>query len=364
MSAEAKSRRAGGGAVTAADVAKTLGVSRSTVSRAFTPDAYVKPKTRERILAAAERLGYQPNAIAQALISQRSRLVGVIMGDLGNPFHATMQSALTREVNAAGMIPLIAQLGPGVAMDDAVALFRQYQAGAVLLTSMAVERDAIALCRAQGLQVALLNRVDVDGTAPSVCADLEAGGAAAARRLVAEGRRRIAVVTGVPGVWTAGARRAGHIQGLAEAGLAPLLEVGGDYTVAAGAAAAERLFGPDAPAPRPDAVLCANDLTAIGLLDAARTRYGLRCPDDAAIVGFDDIPMASWESYRLTTVRLPVGEMVSEMVALLKRMVFDGEGVDERRLAPCALIERATTDGAATPTAAATAGATQECGRI
>lgn len=344
--------------VTAADVARELGVSRSTVSRAFTPSAYVKPQTRDRVLKAAEALGYQPNALARALISQRSRIVGIIMGDIGaNPIHAAIHSAATREIHAAGLIPLTAQIGGGATLADAVATFRQHQASAVLLTSMNIPEGAVALCRAAGLKTALLNRIDPAGEASAVCADVEQGGAAAARLLARTGRRRVAVITGPPGAWTTGARRAGHLRGLSEAGLAAVAEIGGDYTYAAGVRAADRLFGPGGP--RPDAVLAANDLTALGLLDAVRAKGGLSTPEDVAIIGFDDIEMAGWTGASLTTVRLPVKAMVAEATRVLAEMVFDDADPRDARMIDCALVQRATTppDPAAevsTPSAAPT----------
>ena len=326
--------------VTAADVAKALGVSRSTVSRAFSTDAYVKPATREKVLKTAKVLGYEPNALAQALISQRSNIVGIIMGDLHNPFHATIHSALTERLQAEGLIPLTAQLGPERSIDDAVATFRQYQVGTVLLTSIVVTAEMTKACERSGLRMALLNRIDENGLAAAVCADLEQGGVLAARHLAETGRTRIAIIEGLAGSWTTKARLAGHRRGLAEAGLAPVEAIPGDYTYQAGVEAAERLFARSDP---PEGVLCANDLTAIGFLETARLAFGARVPEDIAVVGFDDIPMARWQSFDLTTVRLPVGQMVDRMIDLLKRMRASAEPVLDTTLVPCRLVERATT---------------------
>ena len=330
--------------VTAADVAKALGVSRSTVSRAFSPDAYVKPATREKILKTAKTLGYEPNAIAQALISRRSNIVGIIMGDLHNPFHATIHSALTERLQAAGLIPLTAHLGPEKSIDDAVATFRQYQVGTVLLTSIVVSPDMVAACQESGLRVALLNRIDESGHAASVCADLEQGGALAAKHLVATGCRRIAIVEGLAGSWTTKARLAGHLRGLADAGLTPMAQLAGDYSYQAGVEAASRLLSLYDP---PDGVLCGNDLTAIGFLEESRTRFGIAAPRQISVIGFDDIPMAAWRSFDLTTVRLPVRQMVDRVIDLLTRMVASPEEILETTLVPCRLVERGTTTGVA-----------------
>lgn len=329
--------------VTAADVARRLGVSRSTVSRAFTPEAVINPETRARILKTAATLGYQPNAFAQALISRRSRIVGIIMGELHNPFHATMHSALTAELQRAGLATVTTQVSPGGGIDDAVTMLRSYQVDAALMTSMHVTSDMVRRCQRAGLRLALINRIDADGIAASVCADLEQGGRLAARTLFEAGSRRIAVIGGQAGSWTADARRAGHLAGLADAGLRPVADLPGDYTYDAGQAAAEALFSDGGP--RPDGVLCANDLTAIGLIDGARRRFGLTAPTDYRVVGFDDIPMCAWDAYDLTTVRLPVNRMAARSVDLVARFITEPGFEPERTFVPCKIMVRGSTGG-------------------
>jgi len=324
--------------VTAADVARRAGVSRSTVSRAFSVDRSVKPATRRRILKAAEELGYFPNALAQALISRRSAIVGIVMGEMYNPFHAILHSALTSRLQAAGYIPLTAQLGRDKSIGDAVTMFRQYRVGVVLLTSMSITDDMVAACHEGGLKLALLNRIDEGGVAAAVCADLEQGGALAAARMVEIGRSRIALVEGFAGSWTSRARLAGQLKGLTTSGIEPVAVLNGDYTYEAGLAAAGALFGGDGVLP--DGVMCANDLNAMGLMDAARSRFGLRIPEDVAVIGFDDIPMASWSSFDLTTVRLPVNRMIERVLDLVGRMMTEPQQVSERVLIPCRLVRR------------------------
>lgn len=326
--------------VTAEDVARHVGVSRSTVSRAFSSEQLVKQATRKKILRAAQKLGYQPNAFAQALTSQRSQIVGIVMGELGNPFHALLHSALVSRLQSSGIIPITAQLGSENSIDDAVATFRRYQVGAVLLTSMEVTQYMISTCRNAGLPVALLNRVDEENLAASVCGDLEEGGAIAAEHVAARGRSRIAVVQGLQGSWTTRARLAGHLAGLARAGKEPLCVLPGNYTYEAGVVAAEKLFSGGT---QPDAVLCANDLTAIGLMDVARLKFGLRIPDDLAVIGFDDIPMGGWKCFNLSTVRLPVNRMIDRIIDLLVQMMAESAQISEKTLITCRLIVRGTT---------------------
>ncbi len=321
--------------VKASDVARAVGTSRSTVSRAFNPDAYVKPELRMQIMTEAERMGYQPNAFARALISRRSPVVGIVLHDFSNPFHAELYGELTRQMHAAGLTPLTAQLGHDRNVADALSLFRKYQAEKVVLTSFAINEDVMDACLNSGLEVLLLNRADSEQRTPAVCADLTQGGHLAAERVTRAGRSRVAILDGLAGSWTADTRAQGYLQGLAAHGLDPVLRIAGDYSYDAGKAAAEAVRGA-----RADAVLCANDLCAFGMMDGLR-ELGLSIPDDIAIVGFDDVPMAAWSAYSLTTVRLPVMKMVSRFVEMIL-------GTDEEAaaaevvLVPCRLVERDT----------------------
>lgn len=324
--------------VTADDVARELGISRSTVSRAFTPDTFVRPETRQKVLKTAARLGYEPNAIAQALTGRRGRIVGIIMGDLQNPFHATIHSAVTAALQARGLTPITAQIDPASAsIDTAVATFRRYQVDAVILTSLQVDADMTAVCLKAGLRPVLLNRSDPSGQAPAVSANLGAGAERAATHLATRGCRRIVILEGPAGSWTTKTRRAGHLAGLAAAGIDPVSIVSAGYTYEGGQAAADETFGAG---DTPDGVLASNDLAAIGFLDRARRAYGLDAPNNFALVGFDDIPMAAWDGYGLTTIRLPVNRMAERVAELADRLIAREVDGAELTLIPCTLVER------------------------
>ena len=321
--------------VTAADVAMRVGVSRSTVSRAFTPGRSVGADARTRILAAARDLGYEPDGLAKALISGRSGIVGILMGELENPIHAVLHQAIGLRLQQHGLIPISAQVRPGIGTEEIVAIFRRYRAEAVILTSMHVSPELVGACRDAGLRVLLLNRIDEVGQASSVCADIRQGGRLAAEHLLSTGRRRIAIAKGVAGSWTAETRLAGHFAGLEARGVGVRVVLDGGYGYDDGAGAAEAVAASGC-----DGMLCPNDLFGIGLMDALRGRFGCRIPDDIAVVGFDDIPMAAWQSYALTTVRLPIEEMADRgLQAIVERAI--NEPVQE--WVPCQLIMRHTT---------------------
>ena len=325
------------GKVTAADVARRADVSRSTVSRAFSPGRPVDPSTRARILKAARELGYEPDGLAKALISGRSGIVGILMGELTNPIHAAIHQTLSFKLQRGGLIPVSAQLGEGSGIAEVVAMFRRYRADAVVLTSMNVTQPMIAACRSVGLRVLLLNRVDGEGAVASICADVEQGGRLAATHLAQAGHRRVALAQGVPGSWTATARLTGHRAGLDAAGLVPAATLPSGYGYDDGLAGADALV---AATVRPTAILCPNDLYAIGLMDRLRKVHGVRIPDDLAVVGFDDIPMAAWSMHDLTTVRLPVERMTGLALAQLTEMAGADAQLMDRTWVPCRLVRR------------------------
>lgn len=324
--------------VTAEDVALKAGVSRSTVSRVFTPGRPVQAETRSRILKAAKELGYEPNALAQALISRRSHIVGILMGELSNPFHAVLHQSISHQLQSNGFIPVSAQLGPADDINRIIAMFRQYQVGVVVLTSMKVNAHMVAACQEAGLLVVLLNRVDEHGVTPSICADVTQGGHLAAERLADRGCKRIAVSRGAAGSWTSAARLKGHLEGLSKLGLEPLFVTEGGYTYEDGAKVADDIAASNLETP--DGILCPNDLFAIGFMDRYRVRTGASFPDDLSVIGFDDIPMAAWESHALTTVRLPVSSMVERAVEMIDRTLMSQTPVEEKIWMPCRMVIR------------------------
>ena len=326
--------------VTAEDVAERVGVSRSTVSRAFTPGRTVNKETRSRILKAAKELGYEPNALAQALISKRSQIVGVLMGELSNPIHAVLHQYLGRSLQERGLIPISAHLIPGEDGHGFISMFRQYQVGVVILTSLNVSTGLIAALRNEGMKAVLLNRVDHDNTTAAICADITQGGRLAVRHLSERGYSRIGVCRGAAGSWITEARLSGHLTGIKSAGMSPAFVCDGGYTYEAGQVVADRLTAGDLP--MPEALLCPNDLFAIGLMDRLRAKHGVRFPDDLAVIGFDDIPMAAWESVALTTVRLPVNRMAHRAADVIARHIAGQETLDETVWIPCRINARAT----------------------
>ena len=328
--------------ITADDVAEHLGISRSTVSRAFTPGASVSEKTRQLVLRKAKALGYRRNELASALTSSRKRIVGIVMAELENPIHATLIERFTRELQQAGSAPIAIGLGRESDFDAVLETLMQYQVGVVVLASLQVTPAILRACEQAAVPTLALGRLVDTPSVSSITADQFQGGLLAARHAIESGYRRIAVITGPRSRWTSWAREVGFLRGLDAEGLSPIQRIVGDYTVESGSAVANELFSKDKKQ-HPDLVYCANDLMAIGLIDTARDRFGLRVPQDLGVIGFDNIPMAAWTPYSITTIELPIDAMVAAAVTKVCRIQEGQDPSPEKTLIPVSLVVRNST---------------------
>jgi len=315
-------------------VARLLGVSQSMVSRAFDPQGRVSPANRARIVEAANALGYQPNAIARSLTTRRSGIVAIVMGGMDNPFYAQVLDQLAAALDAAGWRSLLFRVPPGHDVDDQIPALRQYNVDALVVASAAVSSRIAEEWRRDARRIVLINRIIPGAPVASISCDNADGARRLADLLHQTGHRRPVYVAGPRHTSTNREREAHFIARLMELGC-PL---GGridtpDYSFEAGYEAARAAM-----AVRPDAIFFANDILALGGMDCLRHELGVAIPGDLSVVGFDDIPMATWPSYALTTIRQPVAEMVERTVAAIAN---GGED-----LLPCvlpgALVERAT----------------------
>jgi DNA-binding LacI/PurR family transcriptional regulator len=312
------------GKVTATDVARRAGVSQSAVSRVFTPGASVSRAMADRVRRAAEELGYRPNVLARSLITGRTRIVGLVVGYLENPFYPAALEALSAALEARGYHILVfhAANGEGAAdVERVVGELMDYQVDGLVTASVRLSDRLVARCRAAGLPVVLFNRGLPGSGLSSVTSANRAGGRKVAEFLVAGGHRRIAHIGGLQSASTGLDRWTGFREALAEAGgeVHALAEGGFDRERAALAARAMM----DAPAP-PDAIFVANDHMALGVLDELRHGMGIDVPGEVSVVGYDDVPAAAWKAYDLTTIRQPVNRMVAAAVEILMAEIEGG----------------------------------------
>lgn len=324
---------------TSVDVAKLAGVSRSAVSRAFTPGAYVSPETREKVLRAAEMLGYSPNVIARSLTMQRTNIIGIVTTDLQNAFYAELLEEMCRGLQRQGFATLLI-VTDREDSDDGIARLLGYQVDAVILSAVMLSSKMAARCQQWGRPVVLVDRYIESDSITSVSGSNFTGAALVADLFVDQGHERIAFMSGYPDTSSSRDRERGFRDQLARRGrLLHALE-SGDYTREGAAAAMRRLL--DMPS-RPDALFCANDLMAMAALEVIRSEYGLSVPDDIAVVGYDNTARGAGPAYQLSTVDQNIAGMAEMAVAATIRRVSKPLDVVEHLSVPARLVLRNTT---------------------
>ncbi|MEU6419567.1 LacI family DNA-binding transcriptional regulator [Streptomyces spiralis] len=308
------------------DVARAAGVSVGTVSNVINRPETVATETRARVLSAIDRLGYVRSESARQLRAGRSRIMGLLVLDMGNPFFVDVARGAERAAREAGLGVMVCNSAQSVGEEaEYLSLFAEQRVRGVLLTPTDATGRNIAAFRRHNIPFVLVDRVAEGASECSVSVDDVAGGALAVRHLVDAGHRSIAYVSGPPGLNQVRDRRTGALNALREAGLGPdvLRELPTErLDVAAGRDAGARLLGL---ADRPTAVFCANDLLALGVLQAMYAA-GVGVPDDLAIVGYDDIEFAAAAAVPLTSVRQPAVTMGALAAELLLEETETREG--------------------------------------
>ncbi len=322
--------------VTSHDVAKAAGISQSVVSRAFSTNGKIAPETRKRVLRVARDLGYHPNAFARSLVQQRTRIVGVLIARLDNHFYPKVLDAFTAQLWAAGRQVMYFNVDDGEDIDKVLRTALQYRVEAMVVASITLSSHMAEVFCDAGIPVVLFNRYLDDPNVHAVSCDNVAGGRMVADAFLDAGHTRFAFIGGHPDTSTNHDRKGGFMSRLKERGAALSYALEKDYSYDWGRNAAHHLFSQRGP---PDALFCASDLIALGALDTARADYGLRVPKDVAIVGFDDIEAASWQSHALTTVRQPIDLMLAETLAV----ILQKDSQPKRVTVPVTFVERSTT---------------------
>lgn len=307
------SKSSGAVPATIRDVARAAGVSVATVSRAMNGVDKVLPETKRRVLDAARLLRFTPSGAARSLITRRTDTIGALLPDLHGEYFSELIRGIDQAARASGLHLLVSSSHGNA--DEAAAALRAMngRVDGLLMMSPHVDSDFLAHNLPRNLPAVLVNTgTDLTDQVRFVV-DNFGGAKAMTRHLAAAGRERIAFIGGPPGNDEAQERQRGYRAGL-RAGTREIL-LDGDFTEASGHAAGQRIAQM---ASRPRAVFAANDMMAIGCL-AALGEAGLQVPDDIALGGFDDIPIARYVTPTLTTIRVPIAALgAAALDALVK----------------------------------------------
>lgn len=288
-------------------------------------------------MEAAEQLSYRPNAIARSLIMQRSNIVGLVVAEITNPFYSAVLETISEKLQQNGQHVLLFSVAQAHDIDQALPALLQYQVDGVIITSAVFSSEVAYRCAEVGRPVVLFNRYVPGAGVSAVCTDNIGGGRMIADLMIDAGYRRLAFVAGTADTSTSTDRQQGFFSRVSERGMQPPGIERGDFDYESGMDAARHLF---ARSEQPDGVFCANDMMAMGLMDVARTEFGLRIPEDLGVVGFDDIPQAAWATYNLTTFRQEVEAMTDETLSILRARIENGNLEPKLSLVPGQLISR------------------------
>jgi LacI family transcriptional regulator len=310
--------------VTIIDIAREAGVSKSTVSLVLKMSPLVKDETRQRVTKAMDALGYVYNRGAASLRRSRSDIVGMVINDLANPFFAELAIGIERALQNSGFIPFVANTAESVVRQAEVVRSMREHGAAGLILCPALDTDAAEIERlGSGLPVVLAIRRIMGARASLVVSDNVAGAARATEHLVNLGHRDIAFLGGIGRMVVFQDRVAGFTRAMNQAGLAVQPSLIGESmpTKDGSFDAMSRLLSADG---RPTAVVCFNDVVAIGAM-LAIARHGLVAGRDIAIVGFDDTTEARHVSPALTSVSVDTGGLGERAAQILLRQINEGE---------------------------------------
>ena len=325
--------------MTIRDVARAAGVSTATASRALHKSHLVAEDTRTMVRAAADRLHYSPHGAARSLITSRTHTIGVLLPDLYGEFFSEVIRGIDQSVQRVGYHCLLSSARHGGPPLEAALRAMRGRVDGLVLMSPEFSGELSRRTLPAGFPVILLNSAPAELPHGSLTVANFEGARSMVRHLAALGHRRIAILKGAEGNFDAAERLRGYRAALGEAGLepAPELEIAGDFSEAAGDAGARALLQL---AQRPTAIFATNDGMAIGALFALRDA-GLRVPEDIAIGGFDDIPMARYVEPALTSVHGDISALGERAAArLLSALERGGDPDLSRETMPTTLVVR------------------------
>ena len=324
------------------DVAALAGVSTSAVSRTFTQGASISPAMRARVEHAAAELGYRPNFLAASLTTGRTKLIGLVSNNFHNPVFLEVFDLFTRALQDRGLRPLLVNLSEETDPEASVRLLQQYSVDGVVVASSTLPPGfAEAFAHAGVPVVHSFGRQSDAPVVHVVGVDNIAAGRMAARELIARGYKKVAFLGGPEAATSTQDRLAGFRGAVTRhKELSLSISYASAYSFEAGRTEMQRLLA-EAPA---EAYFCGDDVLSIGALSALADA-GLSVPGDVGIIGFNDMEMAGWANFNLTTIHQPVAKIIAASVDLVVALVDAPQTLPEVRLFPCHVVSRKTLRG-------------------
>ena len=324
------------------DVAERAGVSVTTVSHVVNETRPVSDELRQRVLTTMDELGYQPNRLARSLRLQETHTIGMIVPDSANPFFAEVARGIEDTSFEQSYNVILCNSDGNL---DKELLYTnvlvEKQVDGILFVAAGVSTEHIRALQTRRMPLVLVDR-DIPGVAvDSVLTDNARGGWQAIHYLIELGHRRIGCITGPSDVTPSAERVTGYRQTLREAGIAvdENLVVKGDFQYQSGFRATQQLLGMNDP---PTAIFACNDLMAVGAISAV-IESGRKVPADLSVIGFDDVPLASFTNPPLTTIAQPKYEMGALATTMLLERVQDRDMPPRRKLLDTSLFVRHST---------------------
>lgn len=320
---------------TITQVARTAGVSLSTVSRVMNGNPTVDAALAERVREVAAELGYSANPLARSLVLGRTQTIAVVIPDLANPTFQSILRGLSRAASDDGFHVLIADTAEQVAEEATLATATRRRTDGVILCAPRIPADDLAALLPSLSPVVVVNRPPQEA-APTVAADYRVGMAQLVQHIYDLGHRRVAYLAGVVGSASGAARRSALDEALAAHPDLEIIEIASGVDFDSGAGSADAVMAADV-----TAVLAFNDLVAMGLLSAVGDR-GIRVPEDLSIAGFDDIPFARYTTPPLTTAAVPGLELGQEAWQAMSALL-EGRDAATSTVRDPALVVRGST---------------------
>lgn len=322
--------------VTSYDVAREAGVSQSAVSRVFRPGFSVSKKTRDKVLATAKKMGYRPNAIARMLITKQSGMVAVIISSRANLNYPEVLSQLNRHLAAQNKRVLLFTLDDVDGLDELLNNIWTFQVDGVIALAAHFDHDSLEQFDEHQIPVVLYNRNVPDCNANTVCCNHDKGIRQLIDLLHQGNHKKYLIISGPKDSDVANERRTIAQRYLESLGYKDVPIIYSDY----GYTRSREVFNQFCSEHGvPDAVVCSNDMTAVGVIDEARDAFSLSVPSDLSVVGFDGINAASWFNYQLTTIQQPLEQLTRAAVDILMERIENPNAPPESRVLTGTLIE-------------------------